>query len=160
LENCAKLLLVTGMIVTYSYVMEDFMAWYGGNPFDRYIQINRAFGGYWPSFWLLFSCNVLTPQFLWFKKIRTSVPLLFVISLVIQVGMWTERYVIIVTSLHRDFMPSIWFKYHGTFWDWSTLIGSIGFFMFLFILFVRILPSVAMSELRELVHKKNSEAEK
>jgi Ni/Fe-hydrogenase subunit HybB-like protein len=160
LENCAKLLLVTGMIVTYSYVMEDFMAWYGGNPFDRYIQINRAFGGYWPSFWLLFTCNVLTPNFLWFKKIRTSVPLLFIISLIIQVGMWTERYVIIVTSLHRDFMPSIWFKYHGTFWDWSTLIGSIGFFMFLFILFVRILPSVAMSELRELVHKKNSGAEK
>jgi molybdopterin-containing oxidoreductase family membrane subunit len=160
LENCAKLLLVTGMIVTYSYVMEDFLAWYGGNPFDRYIQINRAFGGYWPSFWLLFTCNVLTPQLLWFKKIRTSVPLLFVISLVIQVGMWTERYVIIVTSLHRDFMPSIWFHYHGTFWDWSTLIGSIGFFMFLFILFVRILPSVAISELRELVHQKNSEGSK
>jgi Ni/Fe-hydrogenase subunit HybB-like protein len=153
LENCAKLLLVTGMIVAYSYVMEDFMAWYSGNPFDRYIMINRAFGGYWPSYWLLMTCNIITPQFLWFKKVRTSIPALFVISLIIQVGMWTERYVIIVTSLHRDFMPSAWGTYHGTFWDWSTLIGSIGLFMFLFILFVRILPSIAISELRELVHK-------
>jgi molybdopterin-containing oxidoreductase family membrane subunit len=160
LENCAKLLLVTGMIVTYSYVMEDFMAWYSGNPFERYIQINRAFGSYRPAFWLLYSCNIFTPQLLWFKKIRTNIPFLFVISLIIQVGMWTERYVIIVTSLHRDFLPSAWFHYHGTFWDWSTLIGSIGLFMFLFILFVRILPFVAISELRELVHKTGKESHK
>jgi Ni/Fe-hydrogenase subunit HybB-like protein len=153
LENCAKLLLVTSMIVTYSYVMEDFTAWYSGNPYDKYVQINRAFGGYWPAFWLLMFCNVATPQFLWFKKLRTSIPVLFVVSLIIQVGMWTERYVIVVTSLHEDFMPSAWGTYHGTFWDWATLLGSIGLFMFLFILFVRILPSVAMAELRELVHK-------
>jgi molybdopterin-containing oxidoreductase family membrane subunit len=158
LENCAKLLLVTGMIVTYSYLMEDFIAWYSGNPFERYTYINRAFGGYWPAFWILTFCNVVTPQLLWFKKIRTNIRMLFVISLIIQLGMWTERYVIIVTSLARDFMPSAWFKYHGRFWDWMTLLGSIGLFMFLFILFVRILPSIAISELRELIHKKEKPA--
>ena len=153
LENCGKLLLVMAMIVTYSYVMEDFMAWYSGNPFDRYIQINRAFGSYWPAFWRLTVCNVISPQFLWSKRVRTNVSALFIISILVQVGMWTERYVIIVTSLHRDFMPSAWYKYHGTIWDWTTLIGSIGLFMLLFILFVRILPSIAISELRELVHR-------
>jgi Ni/Fe-hydrogenase subunit HybB-like protein len=153
LENCAKLLLVTGMIVAYSYVMEDFMAWYGNDPYDKYIEINRAFGGYALSFWLLISCNVLIPQLLWFKKVRTSVPALFLISLLVNVGMWTERFVIVVQSLHRDYLPSSWHLFHSTFWDWATLAGSIGLFFFLFLLFVRSLPVLAIAELRELLHK-------
>ena len=152
LENCAKLLLVTGLLVTYSYVMEDFMAWYGNDPYEKYILINRAFGDYWLSYWILVTCNVVTPQFLWFKKVRTSVPLLFLISIIINIGMWTERFVIVVTSLHRDFLPSSWHLFHGTVWDWATLIGSMGFFLFLFLLFVRALPVIAISELRELLH--------
>ena len=153
LENCAKLLLVTGMIVTYSYVMEAFMAWYGGDPYDRYIQLNRAFGNYWPVYWLLLVCNVVVPQFLWFKRVRTNVSLLFIISLLINIGMWAERFIIVVTSLHRDFMPSAWHMYWPTFWDWATLTGSVGLFLFLFLLFVRSLPVIAIFELRELLHK-------
>jgi Ni/Fe-hydrogenase subunit HybB-like protein len=154
LENCAKLLLVTGMIVTYGYVMEDFMAWYGDDPYDKYIQINRAFGNYWPAFWTLIACNVLTPQFLWFKRIRISPLCLFIISIFINIGMWTERYVIVVTSLHRDYMPSAWHMFSGTHWDWAIFIGSLGLFSFLFLLFVRILPVISITELRELLHKK------
>jgi molybdopterin-containing oxidoreductase family membrane subunit len=157
LENCAKLLLVTGILVAYGYLMEDFMAWYGNDPYEKYILINRAFGHYWPAYWILFSCNVVSPQILWFKKMRTSPPILFILSIIINIGMWTERYVIVVTSLHHDFMPSAWHLYKGTLWDWATLIGSIGFFLFLFLLFIRTLPVIAISELRELIHKLEKE---
>lgn len=159
LENCAMLLLVTGLIVTYSYLIEDFMAWYGGDPFEKYVIINRAFGKYWPAYWILVACNVVTPQFLWFKKVRTCVPLLFLISIIINIGMWAERYVIVVTSLSRDFLPSAWHNYRGTFWDWAIFTGSIGLFLFLFLLFVRTLPLIAISELRELLHSQNRENE-
>jgi Ni/Fe-hydrogenase subunit HybB-like protein len=157
LENCAKLLLATGLIVAYGYLMEDFMAWYGNDPYEKYILINRAFGNYWPAFWILIACNVVLPQFLWITRIRTSVAALFIISIFINVGMWAERYVIVVTSLHRDFMPSAWNLYSGTIWDWATFVGSLGLFLFLFLLFIRVLPVIAISELRELVHKTNAE---
>lgn len=155
LENCAKLLLVTGMIVTYNYVIELFMAWYSGNIFDQYIDINRATGYYASNYWLVIFCNVFTTQLLWFKSIRTCVPALFGISLIIQTGMWAERYMIIVPSLHRDYMPSAWHGYAGTFWDWATLIGSMGIFMLLFLLFVRTIPAISVTELRALVHQKS-----
>lgn len=154
LENCAKLLLVTGLIVAYGYVMEDFIAWYSDNEFDKYIIINRALGYYWPYYWILVTGNVITPQLLWFKKIRTSPAALFLISIIVNIGMWIERYVIIITSLHRDFMPSSWHLFHGTLWDWATFIGSLGLFSFLFLLFIRTMPIIAVSELRELVHEK------
>lgn len=153
LENCAKLMLVTGLIVDYSYLIEYFMAWYGDNPFEIYAELNRALGQYWYAFVAMMVCNVLTPQLVWFKSIRTNAKALFVISLIIQVGMWTERFVIVVQSLHRDFMPSAWHMYYPTIWDLSILFGSMGFFMVLFYLFVRTLPVIAVAELRELIHK-------
>lgn len=153
LENCAKLLLVTGLIVDYSYLIEYFMAWYGDNPFEIYAEVNRALGQYWYAFVVMMACNVLAPQLMWFKSIRTNVKALFAVSLVVQLGMWTERFVIVVQSLHRDFMPSAWHMYSPTIWDLSILFGSMGFFMVLFLLFVRTLPVIAVSELRELIHK-------
>ena len=154
LENCAKLLLMTGLIVTYAYIIEAFLAWYSGNPNEKFVQLNRAFGPYRLAYWLLIFCNVLVPQALWFKKIRTHVPSLFLISLLVNIGMWTERYVIVVTSLQRDYMPSSWEMYHGTIWDWTTLAGSIGLFMVLFLLFMRLLPVISIAEKREEVERK------
>jgi molybdopterin-containing oxidoreductase family membrane subunit len=159
LENCAKLLLVTGLIVDYSYLMEFFLAWYSDNPFEMYIETNRAFGQYWQGFAVILFCNVLTPQLVWFKTIRTSATALFIMSLVIQVGMWTERFVIVVQSLHRDFMPSAWHMYYPTIWDLAILFGSMGFFMVLFFLFTRTLPVIAVAELRELIHKNSQSKE-
>jgi molybdopterin-containing oxidoreductase family membrane subunit len=159
LENCAKLLLVTGLIVDYSYLMEFFLAWYSDNPFEMYVETNRAFGQYWQGFAVIIFCNVLTPQLVWFKSIRTSATALFIISLIVQVGMWTERFVIVVQSLHRDFMPSAWHMYYPTIWDLAILFGSMGFFMVLFLLFTRTLPVIAISELRELIHKNSQSKE-
>jgi len=153
LENCAKLMLVTGLIVAYGYGSEAFYGWLSGNEFDMYMNVNRAAGPYWITYWVLIFCNVITPQTLWFRAVRRSVPLLFLVSLVIQVGMWMERFVIIITSLHRDFLPSSWGMYYPTKWDWFTLFGTIGFFTFCFLLFVRLLPSISISEMRELVHE-------
>ncbi len=120
--------------------------------------LNRMFGPYAPAYWLLVTCNVLVPQAIWFKHIRTNPAALFVIALLIQIGMWTERYVIVITSLHRDFLPSAWAISHGTRWDWMTLIGSLGLFSTLFFLFLRVLPAISISEMRDLVHK-NAKAE-
>ncbi|MDQ3906969.1 MAG: polysulfide reductase NrfD, partial [Acidobacteriota bacterium] len=151
LENMAKILLATCLMVTYSYLSEIFFAWYSGDTFEQYMEANRMAGPYAFMFWLLVACNIVIPQALWFQRVRRSVPLLFVISLVVNVGMWTERYVIVVTSLHRDFMPSSWGMYSGTWWDYATLFGTIGLFLFLFFLFIRFLPAISMAEMRELV---------
>jgi molybdopterin-containing oxidoreductase family membrane subunit len=158
LENCAKLLLVTGLIVDYSYLMEFFMAWYSDNPFEMYVETNRAFGQYWEGFAVMMLCNVLIPQLVWFKSIRTNVKALFIISLFVQLGMWTERFVIVVQSLHRDFMPDAWHMYYPTIWDLGILFGSMGFFMVLFLLFTRSLPVIAIAELRELVHREKGDS--
>ncbi len=158
LENSAKVMLATGLMVAHGYITEDFMSWYSDDKFEIYMTLNRMFGPYWPAYWLLIACNVLVPQALWFKRIRTNLPILFVISLLVNVGMWTERYVIVVTSLHRDFLPSSWGIFHGTRWDWLTLLGSFGLFLTLLFLFLRILPAISISEMRELVHKKKGES--
>jgi len=133
------------------------MSWYSGDKFDIYMTLNRMFGPYWPAWWLLVLCNVVVPQALWFKRIRTNPTILFVIALLVNVGMWTERYVIVVTSLHRDFMPSAWGMFHGTRWDWMTLIGSFGLFLSLLFLFFRLLPAISVSEMRKLVSEKTEE---
>jgi Ni/Fe-hydrogenase subunit HybB-like protein len=151
LENMAKVMLATGLIVAYGYTMEAFMAWYSGNPYEEFMIINRMTGPYAPMYWALIFCNVLAPNTLWIKNLRTNVAYLFVISLVVSVGMWLERYVIIVTSLHRDFLPSSWGTYHGTFYDWSTFIGTIGLFLTLLFLFLRILPAISIFEMRTLL---------
>jgi molybdopterin-containing oxidoreductase family membrane subunit len=117
------------------------------------------FGPYAVYYWALILCNVVIPQMLWLKRVRTSVPILFVIALVVNVGMWLERFVIIPTSLHRDFLPSSWGMYHGTVWDWSMFIGSIGLFFFLLFLFVRFLPMISIFEMRTLVPEAHSRAD-
>ncbi|HEY3283786.1 MAG TPA: NrfD/PsrC family molybdoenzyme membrane anchor subunit [Armatimonadota bacterium] len=153
LENMAKLMLATGLIVFYGYIMEVFFGWYSANPYERYMTFNnRMFGPYKWVYWALIVCNGLVPQVLWFRKMRTSIPVLFATALVVSVGMWLERFVIVVTSLARDYMPSKWGNYYPTAYDWATYIGTIGLFLVLFLLFVRVLPSISMSEMRELVH--------
>jgi molybdopterin-containing oxidoreductase family membrane subunit len=156
LDNMAKILLATGLIVAYGYLMETFMAFYSGPSYDRYMIVNRMTGPYAPIYCILIACNIAIPlTTLWFAKIRRNVAALFVISLIVQVGMWLERFVIVVTSLHRDFLPSSWGMYHPTIWDWATFAGSIGLFLTLFFLFIRFLPMISIFEMRGLVHQVN-----
>lgn len=151
LNNMANVMLATGMMVSYGYLIEGFMAWYSGDEFDRYMMANRAFGPYGWIFWALMLCNVLIPQALWSRHVRTHPVPLFIVAFFINVGMWVERFVIIITSLHRDFMPSAWGMYFPTKWDWMTLFGSVGLFLTLLFLFVRLLPAISMSEVREVI---------
>ena len=151
LQNMAKVMLVTGLIVAYGYMTEAFIAWYSADKFEGFVLLNRMFGPYAVFYWALILCNIVTPQLLWFKRVRTSVPTLFLISLVVNVGMWLERFVIIVLSLHRDFLPSSWGNYAPTFWDWSTLLGTIGLFVSLLFLFVRFLPMISIFEMRTIL---------
>jgi molybdopterin-containing oxidoreductase family membrane subunit len=151
LQNMAKVMLVTGLIVAYGYGTEAFIAWYSADKYEMFVPVNRATGPYWWTYWMLILCNVIAPQVLWLKKARTNVLLLFVLSLVVNVGMWLERFVIIVTSLHRDFLPSSWGMYAPTFWDWSTYIGTIGLFVSLLFLFLRFLPVISIFEMRTIL---------
>ena len=151
LENSAKVMLATGMIVAYAYIMETFMAWYSGSPFEQQAFWNRMTGPYAGSYWFLVFCNIVSPNLLWFKKFRTTPVLLFISSIVVLVGMWLERYMIIVSSLAQDFVPSSWGLFHATRWDWATYWGTIGLFMFLFFLFVRFLPMISIFEVRTLL---------
>jgi Ni/Fe-hydrogenase subunit HybB-like protein len=153
IECMAKVMLGTGLIVAYGYAMEAFMAWYSGNQVERYTFINRAWvGGYWWTYWILILCNILTPQLLWSKRVRLCIPAVFVISLIVNVGMWLERFVIVVTSLTRDYVPSSWGMYYPTIWDWSTYFGTLGLFVSLMFLFIRGLPAISIFEMREVVH--------
>jgi Ni/Fe-hydrogenase subunit HybB-like protein len=151
LDNLGKLLLASALIVTYSYLAEGFFAWYSGNEFESYMQIDRMLGRYGYMYWILIAGNVVVPQLFWFQRMRRSVPLLFIASIAINLSMWTERYVIVVQSLHRDFMPSAWGMYRGTLWDYAALFGSIGLFIALLFLFIRFLPAISMAEMRELL---------
>ncbi len=151
IDNMAKVTLATGLIVFYGYIMEVFFGWYSMNEYEQFMIWNRMTGPYAPLYWALIFCNGFIPQLLWFKKVRYSIPVLFVISLIVNVGMWLERFVIVVTSLHRDFLPSSWGMYYPTIWDWIIYIGSIGQFLVLFFLFLRFVPMIAMFELKHLV---------
>jgi len=151
LENMAKVMLTTGLIVAYGYAMEAFTSWYSANEYEQFMMKNRMFGPYATTYWVLIVCNAVIPNVLWFKRARTSVPVLFAVSLVVGVGMWLERFVIIVTSLHRDYVPSSWGLYRGTPFDWTAYIGSIGLFLTLFFLFVRFLPAISMAEMKTLL---------
>jgi len=156
INNMAKIMLATGLVVAYGYFIETFMAWYSGNPYETSVMLNRLRGPYGPAYWALIACNVVTPQLLWFKRIRTHIPLLFVIAIVVNVGMWLERFVIVVTSLHRDFLTSSWGMYYPTRWDWATYIGTIGLFLALLFLFLRVLPMISIFEMRELVEPRGA----
>jgi molybdopterin-containing oxidoreductase family membrane subunit len=151
LENMAKVMLATGLIVGYGYTTEAFMAWYGQDKYEGFMMLNRMTGPYAPFYWSLITCNIVAPQLLWFKKVRTSVPALFAMSLVVNTGMWLERFIIIVTSLHRDFLPSSWGMFRPTFWDYSTFAGTIGLFVTLIFLFVRFLPMISIFEMRTIL---------
>jgi hypothetical protein len=148
LDKMAKVTMLTGMIVSYAYLTEFFAAWYGGNIYERYHFINRATGPYAWCFYLMVLCNVVTPQMLWFKKARSSVAFLFIISIMVNIGMWFERFVIIVVSLHRAFLPSGWGMFYPTAIDIGVLVGSFGLFFTCFLLFIRVLPMIAMWEIK------------
>ena len=151
LQNMAKILLATGLIVGYGYMIEAFMGWYSGVPAEQYMTVSRMLGPYAKAYWSLIFCNILTPQLLWFKKVRSTPWILFLVAMVVNVGMWLERFVIVVTSLHRDYLPSSWGMYHGTIWDWATFIGTLGLFLSLLFLFIRFLPMISIFEMRTLV---------
>jgi molybdopterin-containing oxidoreductase family membrane subunit len=159
LDSMSKVMLATGLFVVYGYLTEAFTAWYSGNPLERFWLFNRAFGPYWWAFGALMLCNIIVPQSLWFARVRTNPLLLFVVAIVVNVGMWLERFVIIVVSLHRDFMPSAWGMYAGTVWDWATFLGTIGIFLTLIFLFVRVLPMISIFEMRHLLAETQKHAE-
>ena len=155
LENMAKVITLTGSLVGLAYGTEFFMAWYSGVEVEAFAFINRAFGPYWWAYWIMISCNVISPQLFWFKAIRTNVLALWFISIFVNIGMWFERYVIVVTSLHRDFLPSSWDMYVMTIHDYLIMLGSFGLFFTLFLIFARLLPTIAMAEVKTVIpHKK------
>ena len=151
LENMGKIMLATGLIVFYAYIMEAFFAWYSGNVYERYMLFNRQHGPYKHMYMMLIICNGLAPQMMWVKRFRTSTTMLFITAMFVNVGMWLERFVIIPTSLHRDFLPSSWGMYHGSPWDWSMFIGTIGLFLCLLFLFLRFLPMISIFEMRTML---------
>jgi Ni/Fe-hydrogenase subunit HybB-like protein len=151
MHNMAKVMLATGLIVGYGYIVEVFFGWYSGNRYERYMIWNRMHGPYASYYWALILCNIITPQFLWIKKIRGNLLWLWLISIVVSIGMWLERFVIVVTSLHRDFLPSSWGMYQPTQWDWAMFVGSLGFFFSLLFLFIRFLPMISIFEMRTIL---------
>jgi molybdopterin-containing oxidoreductase family membrane subunit len=157
LDKMAKLLLLMGLIVAYGYGSELFMAWYSGEELDRFTAMNRLAGAAATTYWSVIACNVLAPQALWFRAVRSSPVILFGLSLVINLGMWLERYMIVITSLERDFLPSSWGDFHATKWDYLTFAGTFGLFGTLLFLFVRSLPVISMTEMRGFIHGKQKE---
>ncbi|MCC6425080.1 MAG: polysulfide reductase NrfD [Phycisphaerales bacterium] len=158
LDNMGKIMLATGLIVAYGYAMEVFIGYYSDNTYEWFMTTNRMFGPYAWAYWMLIFCNIITPITLWSRKVRTTPIVLFVISIIINIGMWMERYVIVITSLHRDFLPSSWGMYAGTQWDWMTYLGTLGFFALCLILFIRVLPMISMFEMRQLVSQYREDA--
>ena len=159
IQNMAKVMLATGLIVAYGYVMEAFFGWYSGNLYERFMIYNRMTGPYAWAYWLLILCNVLAPQLIWFKRFRTNLVVLFIMSIIVSLGMWLERFVIIVTSLHRDFLPSSWAMYSPTGWDFSMFLGTIGLFFALLFLFIRFLPIISIFEMRTILPEAEVEEE-
>jgi Ni/Fe-hydrogenase subunit HybB-like protein len=151
LNNMAKVTLATGMVVAYGYIMEAFFGYFSADKYEKFMIWNRMFGPYAMFYWCLILCNIVTPQFLWSKKIRTSPGILWIISIIVNIGMWLERFVIVITSLHRDFLPSSWGYYAPTIWDWAVYVGTLGLFMTMIFLFVRVLPMITIFELRMLL---------
>jgi molybdopterin-containing oxidoreductase family membrane subunit len=159
IQNMAKVMLATGLIVAYGYMMEAFFGWYSGNIYERFMIYNRMTGPYAWVYWLLILCNVLAPQLIWFKRFRTNLVVLFIMSIIVSIGMWLERFVIIVTSLHRDFLPSAWANYSPTGWDFSMFLGTIGLFFALLFLFIRFLPIISIFEMRTILPEAEVEEE-
>jgi molybdopterin-containing oxidoreductase family membrane subunit len=159
IENMCKVMLATGLMVSYGYIMEHFIAWYSGNPYEagQFFKV-RWFGPMAPIFWTMFFCNCVVPHFFWFKRFRTDMRVVFILSILINIGMWCERFNIVVTSLHRDFLPSSWENYAPTWVDITLFIGTIGLFSTLFLLFLKFVPAVAVTEIKELRHELEHDA--
>jgi Ni/Fe-hydrogenase subunit HybB-like protein len=152
MEVMNKIIMMTGMMVGYAYASEFFIAWYSGNIYERFVFVNRAFGPYGWAYWIMVSCNVLIPQVFWFKSLRRSIPVMFVVSIFVNIGMWFERFVITVTSLHRDFLPSSWGMYAWSWFDTGVLVGSFGMFLTLFLLYLRLFPAISIAEIKPVLH--------
>ncbi len=152
MEVMNKIIMTTGMMVGYAYAAEFFIAWYSGNRVEQYAFVNRATGPYWWAYWIMVSCNVIFPQLFWFKKLRRSIPVMFVISILVNVGMWFERFVITVTSLHRDFLPSNWGMYAWSKYDTGILFGSFGMFLTIFLIYLRVFPAISIAEIKPMLY--------
>lgn len=152
MEVMNKIIMVTGMMVGYAYASEFFIAWYSGVQYEQYAFVNRAFGPYWWSYWIMVSCNVFIPQIFWFKTARRSIPIMFVVSIFVNIGMWFERFVITVTSLHRDFLPSSWGMYAWSRWDAAILFGSFGMFITIFLLYIKFVPAISIAEVKPILY--------
>jgi Ni/Fe-hydrogenase subunit HybB-like protein len=159
LDNMGKVMLATGLIVAYGYSMEVFMSWFSASHWESFMMWNRMFGPMGWSYWVLITCNIAIPQLLWLRSLRVNPVQLFIMSIIVNTGMWFERFVIVVTSLYRDFLPSSWGTYRATRWDYATFIGTLGLFTALFFLFVRLLPMIPMSELRLMLPQAKVKAE-
>src|ERR1700761_130319 len=160
IEAMNKIIILTGSIVMVAYCTEFFIAYYSGGEYEQYTFLNRFIGPYWWAGCMMYGCNVLMTQLMWFKKVRTSILVSWIMSIVVNIGMWFERFVIIVTSLHRDFIPSSWAMFYPTWVDMSVFIGSIGVFFTLFLLFIRVAPSIAMAEVKLLLKSSSEQAKK
>ena len=159
LENMNKIMLVTGWMVGYAYGCEFFVSWYSGNPYESFAFVNRALGPYSWAYWTMVTCNVVVPQIFWWKKCRTSIPIMFVASILINIGMWFERFVIIVSSLANDYLPSSWDYFRPTIFDVATYVGSFGLFFFFFLLFLRFVPMVAIAEVKGILPQAHAHPE-
>ncbi|MCK9292234.1 MAG: NrfD/PsrC family molybdoenzyme membrane anchor subunit [Bacteroidales bacterium] len=151
IESMTKVIILTGSIVGIAYITEFFIAWYSGVEYEQYAFLNRAFGPYAWAYWIMMTCNVITPQLFWIKKIRTNMLVVFIISIFVNIGMWFERFVIIVTSLHRDYLPSSWAMYKPTITEVGLYVGTFGLFFTLFLLFIRAFPVVAIAEIKTVL---------
>jgi Ni/Fe-hydrogenase subunit HybB-like protein len=152
MEAMNKIIMATGLMVGYAYGSEFFIAWYSGVEYETYIFLNRAFGPYGWSYWIMVTCNVIIPQAFWFRKVRRSIPLMFVVSIFVNIGMWFERFVITITSLHRDFLPSNWGMWVPTLYDFGALFGSFGLFFTLFLVYIRLLPAISIAEVKPVLY--------
>lgn len=157
-DAMAKILLTGSLIMGYSYGMEIFMAWYGGDAYDWDAIVQLMTGAYAPAYWIMLACNVAVPQFCWFRQVRHSVATLLAISILVNIGMWLERYIIVINTLSWGYVPSQWRLFFPTIWDWAVLIGMLGFFIALFFLFARFVPMIPMHEVRKLAHRLEEEA--
>lgn len=151
MENMNKIIMATGLMVGYAYGSEFFIAWYSGVEYEQFIFLNRAFGPYGWSYWIMVTCNVIIPQLFWFKYCRRNIPIMFVVSIFVNIGMWFERFVITITSLHRDFLPSSWGMWIPTVYDFGALFGSFGLFFTLFLIYIRLLPAISMAEVKPVL---------
>ena len=152
MEVMNKIIMATGLMVGYAYGSEFFIAWYSGNPYEQYAFVNRAFGPYAWSYWIMVTCNVVIPQLFWVKKFRRSIPVMFVVSIFVNIGMWFERFVITVTSLHRDFLPSSWGMYEWSWFDTAILSGSFGMFLTIFLLYLKFVPAISIAEVKPVLY--------